>query len=152
MSRNQKQVAIGTRGEKRIIKQLEEIGADITDNGHHNHVPDIEFCYAGESFLAELKTLMLVHNGGRAGSAKMNRTEFLAMNELPGRRCLIVEVRSKTRRNYSYFVIDWEHVLEKVANSQASQLNLELQWILKKGINLEAWAQLTSENSPRGEH
>lgn len=138
---------IGSQGEKRIIKQLKEIGAAITDNGHHNHIPDIEFTYAGDSFKAELKTLMLVHGGGRAGTVKMNRSEFLSMNELSGRRCMIIEVRSRTRRNYSYFVIDWEHVLEKFAKSRATQLTLPVQWILQKGINLEAWAILAGGSS-----
>lgn len=134
--------AIGTAGEKRIIKKLEKYGATILENGNHNEVPDIRFKVAATEYSAELKTMLLVHDGGKAGTVKLSRHEFNSMQEIPGNKCMIVEFRSHGRSIKSYVVVPWGKVVEKLQDRMPLLASIELSWILQNMTPLSLWLTL----------
>lgn len=136
---------IGNEAEERIARHLESFNLEVEPkNGLH---PDIRFKIEDEWYNAECKSILAVHKGGRLGVAKMVRPEYEALRDmaLTEPTCMIVEVRSLSRGNYVYFFVPISALIELVEAKSfptPKQFSLTLYWVLKEGMNLEAWIRV----------
>ena len=136
---------IGHDAEKRIAARLTAMGAqDVRLSTTPHGSPDLSFLLNGVRFLAECKSVLGVHSGGRMGVAKVSSTEMQTMDSLSCDgshicwKCLIVEVRPKTHsRAPHYLWMHWDLVREIYARRRPAVMSLTFWWLLKNGTPLE---------------
>ena len=136
---------IGHDAEKRIAARVVAMGAeDVRLSTTPHGSPDLSFLLNGVRFLAECKSVLGVHSGGRMGVAKVSSTEIQSMDSLSCngshvfRKCLIVELRPKTHsRAPHYLWMHWDLVSTAYARRRPAVMSLTFWWLLKNGLPLE---------------
>jgi len=136
---------IGHQAESRIAAQVAAMGAqDVKLSTTPHGCPDLSFLLNGVRFLAECKTVLGVHAGGRMGVAKVSSTEIRSMDSLSCdysqvfRKCLIVELRPKTYSRVPHYLwMQWDLVRTAYARRRPAVMSLSFWWLLKNGVPLE---------------